>query len=649
MRTRLAEWLRGVRAARRRRARSSSCVQRRRRTPRGAVAGAGADRPARARAGQRPRRRGAHLPRLVRAAAARSADRSAGASSACAPDMQLVEDLDDLRPELMRRFHAARAGRCRAARRLPCALRRSHGRTTLQKWLDAAWQRRVEIELADAAGVARGQRRARRSGFAECAGLAHPATLVRQPALHRCRACAGTAARRHAASPSRDEAAHGLADGAGTARRRRAAFDAPAQRAVHRRGHAAQAARRPAGAGRAVRAARAHRRKPSPSRRRMTSTAAWCGCRARCSPPTRALKRAARPGRHGRPRARRAGAAGRPRARRLGAAAARRARAPPADRRVPGHQPAAMARAAGLAVGLRRAPAAAARRACSSSAIPKQSIYRFRRAEPRVFDAAQRFVVDGLGGTVAACDHTRRNAPAVLAAVNHVFGELAAEGGIAGWRPHTHRGRRRTATARRLHAAQRRARQDRARSRAGAGSERVWRDTLTTPRHEPEAVLREAEAAVVARAVHALVHERRLRAGRDLRAGAQARLAAPGGRGPARRCTCPMSRPRMWRWRTLPEVQDLLARARRAGLARPGAVAGARAEEPAVRRRRRRPAVAVDRGARRRRLVAGIDAGGRRRGAGAGACAHAAGAAGARPRRGCRRTTCSTASFTRAT
>ena len=29
---------------------------------------------------------------------------------------------------------------------------------------------------------------------------------------------------------------------------------------------------------------------------------------------------------------------------------------------------------------------------------PKQSIYRFRRAEPQVFIAAQAFVRDGLGG-----------------------------------------------------------------------------------------------------------------------------------------------------------------------------------------------------------------------------------------------------------
>ena len=68
---------------------------------------------------------------------------------------------------------------------------------------------------------------------------------------------------------------------------------------------------------------------------------------------------------------------------------------------------------------------------------PKQSIYRFRGAEPRVFAAAARFVRDALGGSALACDHTRRNAPAVIAAINGVFGQAAAEGAFDGFRPHT--------------------------------------------------------------------------------------------------------------------------------------------------------------------------------------------------------------------
>ena len=68
---------------------------------------------------------------------------------------------------------------------------------------------------------------------------------------------------------------------------------------------------------------------------------------------------------------------------------------------------------------------------------PKQSIYRFRRADPRVFQAAKRFVIEGLGGELLACDHTRRNAPGVIDLLNEVMGEAAREGAFPGFRPHT--------------------------------------------------------------------------------------------------------------------------------------------------------------------------------------------------------------------
>jgi ATP-dependent helicase/nuclease subunit A len=62
----------------------------------------------------------------------------------------------------------------------------------------------------------------------------------------------------------------------------------------------------------------------------------------------------------------------------------------------------------------------------------KQSIYRFRNAEPRVFAAAREFVAQGLQGQVLECDHTRRNAPVVIAALNAVFEDAAA---ADGWGP----------------------------------------------------------------------------------------------------------------------------------------------------------------------------------------------------------------------
>lgn len=133
---------------------------------------------------------------------------------------------------------------------------------------------------------------------------------------------------------------------------------------------------------------------------------------------------------------------------------------------------------------------------------PKQSIYRFRGAEPRVFAAARDFVVQGLGGSLLTCDHTRRNAPQVLAALNGVFAQAQADGEYAGFRPHT-TGVDGDADAGvfALPCVMRPAADERASGTAGDG----WRDTLTTPRLEAEALLREREAACVADAIAGLV------------------------------------------------------------------------------------------------------------------------------------------------
>jgi ATP-dependent exoDNAse (exonuclease V) beta subunit len=49
---------------------------------------------------------------------------------------------------------------------------------------------------------------------------------------------------------------------------------------------------------------------------------------------------------------------------------------------------------------------------------PKQSIYRFRRAEARVFDAAKALLREGFAAREAGTDTTRRNAPAIVDALN---------------------------------------------------------------------------------------------------------------------------------------------------------------------------------------------------------------------------------------
>ncbi|KHK58626.1 ATP-dependent exonuclease [Ralstonia sp. A12] len=52
---------------------------------------------------------------------------------------------------------------------------------------------------------------------------------------------------------------------------------------------------------------------------------------------------------------------------------------------------------------------------------PKQSIYRFRRADARLFEAAREMLVADFNATVLRTNRTRRNAPAVLEWVNAVF------------------------------------------------------------------------------------------------------------------------------------------------------------------------------------------------------------------------------------
>jgi ATP-dependent helicase/nuclease subunit A len=63
---------------------------------------------------------------------------------------------------------------------------------------------------------------------------------------------------------------------------------------------------------------------------------------------------------------------------------------------------------------------------------PKQAIYRFRRGEARVFDAASEFLRAHFDAPRFSTDMTRRLAPAVIAAINPVFAEAA------GFAQHTH-------------------------------------------------------------------------------------------------------------------------------------------------------------------------------------------------------------------
>lgn len=121
---------------------------------------------------------------------------------------------------------------------------------------------------------------------------------------------------------------------------------------------------------------------------------------------------------------------------------------------------------------------------------PKQSIYRFRRAEPQVFEAAKAFVRE-LGGEQLSCDHTRRNAPEVLALVNTALEAAQAEGEYAGFRTHSTESQEAGAVL----ALPAIARPEREKKEVAT----EWRDSLTQPRHTPEDTLRELECRQAAR------------------------------------------------------------------------------------------------------------------------------------------------------
>ncbi|UST55550.1 UvrD-helicase domain-containing protein [Comamonadaceae bacterium OTU4NAUVB1] len=140
---------------------------------------------------------------------------------------------------------------------------------------------------------------------------------------------------------------------------------------------------------------------------------------------------------------------------------------------------------------------------------PKQSIYRFRRAEPQVFIAAKDFVRAGLGGELLSCDHTHRNARRVVGLVNHAMRAAQAQDQFEGFRDHSTQ-RADGGAVQKLPAIAR----DAVTALAGADPDRDdgadalrWRDSLSTPRVLPETRLLQLECEQAARWVAARIAE----------------------------------------------------------------------------------------------------------------------------------------------
>ncbi|MEO7105469.1 MAG: UvrD-helicase domain-containing protein, partial [Rhodoferax sp.] len=187
---------------------------------------------------------------------------------------------------------------------------------------------------------------------------------------------------------------------------------------------------------------------------------------------------------------------------------------------------------------------------------PKQSIYRFRRAEPQVFKAAQRFVADGLGGDLLSCDHTRRNAPAIIDLVNDVMGQAQAALEFDGFRAHSTESTE-TGAIFKLPRIARQADDD-TQAEESANPASGWRDSLTTPRLIAEETRKTLECRQAAQWLTQQLQSGALRpqdimvlARKRERLGLmQAELAA---------LRIPAQQPEKTELADMPEVQDLVA------------------------------------------------------------------------------------------
>jgi ATP-dependent helicase/nuclease subunit A len=413
-----------------------------------------------------------------------------------APEMELIEDLDDHRPAVMRAFYAA-VLRDAALHDDYSALTAERGRYQLRRWLDAGWRRRVEFELADEAGVLDDSVVTAATQWPELAGFAHPSKVLGGKAWHeRLRTLAielglgGKAAQ---------EAATGLVvalDAADPSQRFELAWKALFTKGdtprVLGRGSASlsevqQALEHVAAQIQQHDARIEHLRMVRLTRALLVAFADYK--RARGYADMADLERCA---------------LALLRDNELSGWVQERLDARIRHLLIDEFQDTSPLQWHALHAwldGYTGAGGGASGQKPPGVFLvgdPKQSIYRFRGAEPRVFAAATRFIREGLDGTVLACDHTRRNAPGVIAAINALFTAAVEDGSFSEFRPHTTELVPEAGGT--VEVLPRTARDPKA-ARPDLSRLPVWRDSLTVPRLEPEIVLREREAAAVAIAI----------------------------------------------------------------------------------------------------------------------------------------------------